>query len=157
MPTVKQKKYIDNRASGVNKKESAILAGYGAKNAHGSARDLEKQPNITQALVAERAKNAKIMGISRQDVLEGLKKAVDDAIMMADPANQIAGWREIAKICGLYAPEVKRIVLNESAKTYLDRLERLDDAELLKIANGDITDVEYEQTENAQAVGADKG
>jgi hypothetical protein len=150
MGTTKQQKYVDHRASGIGKKDSAIMAGYVEKNAHGTARDLEKMPTITQALVAERAKNARMLGISRQDVLRGLKKAIDDAVMMSDPANQIAGWREIAKVCGLYAPEVKRVVLDQRAKTYLTQLEKLNDAELLQIANGDITDVDYEQTEDTK-------
>lgn len=130
------------------------MAGFSPQSAASSARDLERSPKITQALVAERAKNAKILGISREDVLNGIMRAVEDAKMMADPANQIAGWREIAKICGFYAPEIKKVVLDEGAQAYLNRLEKLDDAELLRIAEGktiDSTAVEVTDDEKNRA------
>jgi phage terminase small subunit len=38
--------------------------------------------------------------ITREDVIAGLKDAVEQAVILADPTAQIAGWREIAKILG---------------------------------------------------------
>lgn len=40
------------------------------------------------------------VNITREDVVAGLKGAVDQAVIYGDTMAQIAGWREIAKILG---------------------------------------------------------
>jgi hypothetical protein len=47
---------------------------------------------------------------------------------------QIAGWREIAKICGLYAPEVKEFRLTGSQEAKMKELQTLSDDQLLELA-----------------------
>jgi len=37
---------------------------------------------------------------TRDDVIAGMKQAIDQASVLADPMSQIAGWREIAKLRG---------------------------------------------------------
>lgn len=132
--TDKQKAYVENRAFGMNKQDSAVAAGY--SDAAKEATRLEQLPIITEALAAERAANARLAGYTREDVINGLKRAIDDAVILADPQGQIAGWREIAKICGYYAPEIKQHVLTAGQVAKRGELEVLSDEELLDLIGG---------------------
>lgn len=133
--THNQKHYVENRAFGMGKQDAARAAGYATASAAADATNLEQLPKITEALASERAMNARLIGYSRQDVLEGLKSAIDDAKILADPSSQIAGWREIAKICGYYAPEVKEVHLTGAQLRARGELELLSDDELLRLSN----------------------
>ena len=76
------------------------------------------------------------MNVSRDRVLQELEDAVDVAREKSDPGAMIAGWREIGKICGYYAPErVTKIDVNIAAKRFIDRLETMSDQELLDFAD----------------------
>jgi hypothetical protein len=133
--------YVEARASGLTMKDSMEVAGM--KYNPGTSHALENHPDIKKALSSEHRKNAYMLGLTREDVLEGMMDAIGQARLIADPMAQIAGWREIAKICGFYAPEVKKIELGDSAKTFLARLEQMDDEELLKMANAEVIDVDF--------------
>ena len=82
--------------------------------------------------------------MTRKRVMEGLLEGVEMAKLMAEPSAMIAGWREIGKMCGYYEPVTKRIDLNVTGNVTMQRLERLSDAELLKL----ITDTVTEPTED---------
>lgn len=138
--TDKQEVYVDARASGLKVKDAMTAAGMKPNDGTGNA--LEKHPGIREALSAEYRKNAYMLGLTRDKVLEGMLEAIDQAKIIADPLTQIAGWREIAKICGFYAPEVKKIEISGSSKTVLDRMRSMSDEELLQIAEADVIDVE---------------
>lgn len=139
--------YVEARATGLTKKDSLSVAGYSATPS--IATELEKQPSVKQMLSAEYRKNAFMLGLTRDDVLEGMVYAIDQAKVLGDPMSQISGWREVAKICGYYAPEVKRIELGVKAQAYMQRLEQLGDDELLKLAEGDIIDGDFEEVPDA--------
>lgn len=144
--TPKQEAYAEARATGVQLLASMSAAGFTPNP--GDAARLEKMPPVRDLINAKKRENAYMLGLTRDKVLEGMMEAVNQAKILADPLTQIAGWREIAKVCGFYAPEVKRVELGEGAKTYLARLEQMSDEELLKIANAPIVDVEFTEVKN---------
>lgn len=80
------------------------------------------------------AQTAERLQISRQHVLEGLQTGIAMAREQGDVHAMIAGWREIAKMCGYYAPERKVIAISASANRVVAQLEALSDAELLQLA-----------------------
>lgn len=134
------------RASGLNAKDS--MAAAGMKPNDGTANALEKLPRVKELLKAEQRKNAYMLGLTREQVLQGMMDAIDQAKLLSDPLTQIAGWREVAKICGFYAPEVKKVELSGSGKQVIDRLRSLSDEELLQIAEGDVIDAEFEEVKH---------
>jgi phage terminase small subunit len=72
--------------------------------------------------------------------LKGFQEAIDVARLRSDPAAMIAGWREIAKMCGYYAPERKQVQLSVDARAQRNELARMTDGELAElIADGDRT------------------
>lgn len=139
--TEKQAVYVEAVASGIQPESSARAAGYSEPTT--AARVLEKTVSVREALEKERAKNAAFLGFSRRDVLEGISEAIDQAKTLADPMAQIAGWREVAKICGYYAPEVKKVELTTTHKQRLSELEMKSDQELLEIMLRPALDAEF--------------
>ena len=139
-------KFVEARASGLTAKDSMAVAGM--KPHDGTANALEKHPAVKELLKAEQRKNAYMLGLTREQVLQGMMDAIDQAKLLSDPLTQIAGWREVAKICGFYAPEVKKVELSGSGKQVIDRLRSLSDEELLQIAEGDVIDAEFEEVKH---------
>ena len=142
----RQTKYVDARASGLDKQDALAVAGYSATPS--TASELDKMPSIKEALSAEFRKNQIMLGFTREDVLQGMKTAVEQAVLLADPTSQIAGWREIGKIIGCYAPEVRKIELTANGRVYLTQLEQMDDAELLKLAEADVLEGEFKEVQS---------
>lgn len=84
---------------------AAVRAGYAPKAARQTAYELLAKPAV-RALVAEHELNAEQrLGLSRERVIAELQAAIELARAQGNPAAQIAGWREIAKICGYYSPQ----------------------------------------------------
>ena len=92
--------------------------------------------------------------MSRQKVMEGFKESIEMAKLMAEPMTMIAGWREIGKLCGYYAPVETRVKVDVSGNVTMNQLTQMTDAELLEMIEkgknpvpqlemaDDITDVE---------------
>jgi phage terminase small subunit len=98
---------------------------------------LSEDPRIVRAVNFLRKKNEQSILTSRKKVLEGFLEAIEQAKLMSEPMVQIAGWREIGKMCGYYAPEVKEININVGAKRVIGQLEVMSDQELLQLIEKD--------------------
>ena len=66
-------------------------------------------------------------------MLAGLLEAVEQARVQSNPAAMVSGLREIGKMLGFYAPEVKKVDLNVAGQVELKRMNQMSDVELLKI------------------------
>lgn len=130
-------------------------AGYGS-NQEGFK--LKKDPRIQEIIREEMAKNASVVEMTRQKVMDGLLEAIQMARVMSDPHAMIKAWDVMARVCGFMAPEVKRIDISVTAKRLVGKLEQMSDDELLKMAEGDLarvlegefTDATYEVQEPRQ-------
>jgi phage terminase small subunit len=115
---------------------AAVRAGYAPGAARQTAYELLAKPQV-QALVAEyEAAAAKQLALSRERVISEIKAAIAMAREQRDPAAMIAGWREIAKLCGYYAPERRRIEVSTGHDALRVQFESMSDAELIGIAAG---------------------
>jgi phage terminase small subunit len=133
---------------GKSVRTATILAGYSHEGTNGSARKrLAENPRIVRAVNFLRKKNEKSILTSRKKVLEGFLEAIEQAKLMSEPMVQIAGWREIGKMCGYYAPEVKEINITVGAKRVIGQLEVLSDKELLELIEKDREAIEGEAME----------
>lgn len=153
--TAKQAVYVDLRAKGVTRRSAATEAGFDIKH-DGTIANLETSAAVALALEQAREAYKKAAKIDRQDVVEGIKEAIEMARTLSDPQGMIAGWRELAKLCGLYAPEVKKIELSMSAHRAKTKYEALSDEELFKIANGTVIEGTWTE-ENVQPVRQEQG
>lgn len=116
-----------------NGTQAAIRAGYGAAGARVTACRLLTNPNVQKTVEARQAADATRLGIERQNVLAGLLEAVDMAREQMNPAGMVAGLREIGKLMGFYAPEVKEVKLSAMQDATQKDLAAMTDAQLLAL------------------------
>lgn len=133
----KQKKFIQNLIDGLPMSTAAKQAGYANR---GSVHEMMQNPALQAYIQKEKRKIAAELSMTRQKVLDGFLEAISMARITSDPHAMIKGWTEVGKMCGFYAPEVKKFDISISAKRVIGHLETLSDAELLQIAEKDITE-----------------
>lgn len=75
--------------------------------------------------------------ITKEDVVDGLKEAIDIARTMADPTSMIRGWTEIAKLHDFYSPKRIQLQLSGTAKEIRKEIAQLRDDELLDQLGGE--------------------
>lgn len=109
-------------------------AGY-SETADNLAKELLKNPNVQAIVAAEKAKFEREMKIERRHIYEGLMEAINMARTMSDPMTMIAGWRELAKMAGYYAPEEKKVTITAELAQVKKHYESLSDEELLRLVS----------------------
>lgn len=131
--TARQEKFVEHCAVCGNAAEAARLAGYAEKSAKVMACRLTKDNRIAARIASRRAENAEKFAITRDEVIAGILSAIDMAREQQNPAAMIGGWVQIAKLCGLYTPEVSRIELSGSAARLQAKFQAMSDDDLLRI------------------------
>lgn len=104
----------------------------------------ERYPNVQRELAKVRAEMATEANITREDVVQMLLDAANMAKLMSDPTAMIAAAREIGKMLGHYAPEVKKIMTGMDQGDIKKALENMSDEELLKLANARVKVIDGE-------------
>jgi len=115
---------------------AAVRAGYAPRAARQTAHELLAKPDVRALVAAHEADAEQSLGLSRSRVITELKAAVTLARDQGNPSAMIAGWREIGKMCGYYAPERKQIELSREKSKLLATLEAMSTAELLAVLEG---------------------
>jgi phage terminase small subunit len=137
-------------ASGKEYTQSARLAGYPHPNIKYAA--LLKQEKIQNLIKYYQEEHRREASMTRKKVMDGFLESIDLARMSGEAGVMVAGWREIAKMCGYYAPEKKQIDVNITAKRMVDRLETMSDAELAELIEQDSQLIEGEAVEVLEAL-----
>lgn len=140
-----ERKFVENFAFGMTQSQAARVAGYA--NPFERAKELLRKPHIIAAIDVLRTQNAERIDVSRKDVLEGMKEAIDMARSLQDPVAMIAGWREIAKVCGHYEPTRKQVDISINGHVALQKLEQLPDADLMKLIEAEVIEVEDDESD----------
>lgn len=122
---------------GLSTKRAADICGVS------SPYDLMKQPRIVEALGALRESTRQRVNITKDDVLNGIQSAVQDAKLICDPMAQIAGWREISKMLGYDAPKQVVYTLTGPLAEQRRELEQLPDAALAQLVDDHVIDADF--------------
>ena len=125
-----QKQFVKYWAEGESITSACVKAGY---SDHKLAYRLARQPNVLALRDQYAQKYEEAAQMSRVKVMEGFKEAIEMAKLMSEPATMIAGWREIGKMCGYYAPVETKIKIDVSGDVTMRTLTQLSDAELLEL------------------------
>lgn len=149
----RQLRFCDAVARGTAPNIAARMAGYSQGESQGY--QILQRPKIQEAIRYLHKKYEKVSDMTRKKVMDGILEAIDMAKMQADAGNMISGWREIGRMCGYYAPEVKKIDINISAKRVIDKLETLSDEELVQMIEDSSQIIEAEATEVLDAIQAE--
>jgi len=118
-----QEAYVNEKMMG---RPPSVLLGRSAEGCAASE-TVQRELAIQQRILAEEVQ------ISRRDVVEGILAAINRAKLQAEPATEIAGWREVGKILGHYAPETKKVMLTDDQDKIVRKLESMSTAELLQM------------------------
>lgn len=133
--STRQRSFVHAYVESGNGAAAAIKAGYSERSAKVTASRLLTKANVRTAVRTQQEEIAKRLDLSREKVLAELQEAVNVARMKGDAQAMVAAWREVAKICGFYAPERKSLKTSETGHEALRRLESLSDFELLALAD----------------------
>lgn len=133
--------FVAARERGVPRRESAIMAGYKVDESGKGPAQVEKSKAVSTALALARQELAQKTGITKEEVLQGLKDAAEMARVMADPQAMVRAFSEIGKMLGFYEPE-KKVVEHQVGKQTMEALRMLSDEELLKLAKGRVIEGE---------------
>lgn len=130
--TEKQKLFVKHWAQGESMRSAAIKAGY-SEGGMSIVYRMVEMPNVLALYEREKKLYEEASQMTRKKVMDGLLEAINMAKIMSEPASMVSGWREIGKMCGYYAPVEKKVKISVQGRIVHDRLNRLSDAELLKL------------------------
>lgn len=130
--TKKQKAYVEARSKGESKDRSAIMAGSDPAN----AKIYEKSDTVKTELERIRQEARTNTGVTREDLVFMFQEAANMARIIGDVAGLVAAAREMGKILGLYAPEVKKITHDMDANSVRKALRDMTEDELHRLAHG---------------------
>lgn len=136
--------YVAQRAKGHTKQESAIMAGY--KVEENGVVKVERSEKVQTALTQARKETAKNLGLTKEDIAQGLLDAANMAKVMADPSAMVRAYSELGKMLGFYEPEKKKVTHELGEKT-IEALKSLPDHELAKLAKGRVIEGEVLEKE----------
>lgn len=117
-----------------------------------------KKPHVQAVLRAELAKTEQRVLMTKRKVLDGFLEAVAVGKLKADSIAMTAAWREIAKMCGYYAPVEKKVRISMQGGITIHKIQQLTEEELLQLAyddveKGDIIDGEARVLEDSEGAG----
>ena len=136
--TPQQDAYVEGLLDGKSKTDAALDAGY----SHGSSSyKLERSEAVKNALAERREELSSATQITRAGVLNGILDAIEMARLQGEPLAMLAGYRDISKMMGYNAPEVKKVEVTASQGRLRHKMESLSDEELLRLADGESMDV----------------
>lgn len=148
--TEKQKAFVQSWAKGNSIGRATLEAGFADD---GVGYRLVRQPNILALKAKYAAEYEAAAEMDRRQVMEGFKEAIEMAKLMAEPASMIAGWREIGKMCGYYAPVETKLKIDVTGNVTMTRLTQMSDAELLELIEKGVTNASPQLLSDETAMG----
>lgn len=127
---------------GLTQQRAAQLAGVA------SPQEVLKRQDIVLARAKLRESVRARAAITKDDVVRGIKDAVDQAVLIADPMAQIAGWREIAKMLGYDAPREVHVTISSDVNQRRRQIAQLTDDALVEMLDAsDVIDADFHEVD----------
>lgn len=137
--TPREQRYLDNIRVGMEPRPAVLAAGY--KDPKDALERMKVRPPVKRELAKIYSAARRKANVTRDEVLEGFKEAIQDAKLAGDPGVQIKGWTEIGKMCGFYAPEERKVTVELSNSDLAKQIDSMSTEELLEIAGQDSLEV----------------
>lgn len=126
---------------GMTKAQAAEYSGLSVGGINNMLQD-ERVQKYIERLRKSQDKRAQI---TRDEVVIGVKDAIDRAKRLGEPRTEIAGWETLIRMQGLNAPERMVVELPEETREMLDTLKGMDSAQVAELAGtGNIIDLDPE-------------
>jgi hypothetical protein len=136
MLTARQKSFVNYYVSCRNGAEAARRAGYSEKTARQIATETLSKPYIQVVLAEKEAELSRLADIDKNRVISEVIAGIELARQQANPGSVIAGWVQIGKMLGVYAPEVQSVVPSTESAAQRAKLESMSDEQLIAIIEG---------------------
>lgn len=131
-----QRKFVENYVDqAMPPNEAAREAGY-----TGGGRRLLEMPEVSRAVDLRQQQYEAAARMTKETVMEGLAESIELAKMKGEPMTMIAGWREVARMCGYYEATKQKVEVSVNGQVLLQRMSSMSDKELLEMLEA--TDVE---------------
>lgn len=134
MTTKKQVLYAEQRARGQTREASAIIAGLSTDG--GNLSEMEAKPAVQTEVARIRALTAQNLDIKKEDIAKMFLDAAAMARIAGDITGLVAAAKELGKMLGFYAPEVKKIITGLDARALKKALSEMSDEELYALKHG---------------------
>lgn len=126
---------------GANPVTAMRMAGYAGvpRDLDDRARQMLKDSRIQARIANYHAETRQASGLTRQDVIDGFKDAIEVGKAKGEGITMVAGWREIGRLCGFYEPVKHKIEINHTGEVLMKHIQGMSDAQLLEAlreANG---------------------
>jgi hypothetical protein len=150
-----ERAYVDARLLGLTPHQAAARANFAHPEVAWPIQ--EAKPAVSAAIAAGFEEAKQKFQVTREEVVDGIREGIDIAKLASDAASVIRGWSEIARICGLVAPQQTQVKVDVTTQMLLpSQYQELSDAELLRLVDKQRTlEGEYElSTAETDAGGA---
>lgn len=91
------------------------------------------KPHLQQARELLKREVRGAVNITKEDVVHGMREAIDRARIIAEPATEIMGWEKIAKLLGYDSPQKVDINITASIEVLRAHVKTMGDAELAEL------------------------
>jgi phage terminase small subunit len=115
---------------------AAVRAGYSRKAAKQTASELLTNPNVRALVAQHEAAAAGRLGVTKERVIQELEAAIEVARLQGNPGAMIQGWTQIAKMCGYFAPEQRKVEVSVDARDFASQVREMSESELLELSAG---------------------
>ena len=136
MLSARESDFVASFLASGNATASAIAANFSPKGASVAGNRMLRNARVKKALQDRQAADAARLSIQREDVLEALLLAVGVARQQQNPMAMVSGLRELARMLGFHAPEIKRVELTSDQRISQNHMAAMTDAELLALMHG---------------------
>lgn len=138
--STRRTQFVAEYAINRNGAAAAVRAGYSERSAKVTASRLLTDANVRAVLAVREAENARVLNVTRNRVVAEIQRAIAVATEKTDAMAMIAGWREIAKMCGFYAPsQSQRVTPSPEGAVILEKLRAMSDEELAAFDGGRVS------------------
>lgn len=118
---------------GLGRQPTTAARRAGFSTPHRDAKKLLEDEDIRQRIAEIQMENAKKASLSREEVMGNLMRAFRIAEQQDDPQSMVRAMAEVNRMCGHYAPEVKKIEIEGEVKHMMQQLEVIPKDELLRL------------------------
>jgi len=119
----KQIRFVSEYLVDLNGAQAAIRSGFSQRSARQIATRLLSKADIRVLVQKKQKETEERLQITRDDVIRGLLRAVEEAKEAGSPQGQINAWREIGKMMGYYdqpAPPAPQDLTEEQVRALSD-------------------------------------
>lgn len=141
--TFRERAFVEAVSDGLSHRQAAKRAGFADANNPAQVSRVATRPPVVAAIQERQLALREKFALKREDVVKGILSAIDDAKTLSDPATQIKGWSELAKMFGYYEPERRVVEISVEEATAKQQLATMSNEDLARLAGGAVYDAVY--------------